>query len=59
MSLSNKFRTNSYCAGGTRYSGTNNISGAIISKSTKMLRGSCTKCRRNKSMISILCNNRS
>ena len=50
MSLLNKFKTNSYCVGGRHYSGTNNISGAITSKRTKMLRGSCTKCRRNKSM---------
>ena len=50
MSLLNKFKTNSYCVGGRHHSGTNNISGAITSKGTKMLRGSCTKCRRNKSM---------
>ena len=50
MSLLNKFKTNSYCVFGRHYSGTNNISGAITSKGTKMLRGSCTKCRRNKSM---------
>ena len=49
MSLLNKFKTNSYCVGGRHLSGTNNISGAITSKGTKMLR-SCTKCRRNKSM---------
>ena len=50
MSHLNKFKTISYCVGGRHYSGTNNISGAITSKSTKLLRGSCTKCRRNKSM---------
>ena len=50
MSLLNKFKTNSYCVGGRHYIGTNNISGAITSKGTKMLRGSRTKCRRNKSM---------
>ena len=50
MSLFNTFKTNSYCVGGRHYSGTNNISGAITSKSTKMLRGSCNKCRRKKSM---------
>ena len=50
MSLLNKFKTNSNCVGGRHYSGTNNISGAITSKGTKMLRGSCNKCRRNKSM---------
>ena len=50
MSLSNKFKTNSYCVGGRHYSGTNRISGAITSKGTKMLKGNCVKCRRNKSM---------
>ena len=50
MSFLNKFKTISYCVGGRHYSGTDNISGAITSKGTKMLRGSCTKCRRNKSM---------
>ena len=50
MSLLNKFKTNSYCVGGRHYGGTNNIKGAITSKGTKMLRGSCIKCRRNKLM---------
>ena len=50
MSLLNKFKTNSYCVGGGQYSGTDNIRGFITSKGTKMLKGSCTKCRRNKSM---------
>ena len=50
MSLLNKFKANSYCVGGRHYSGTNNIRGVISAKGTKMLRGSCTKCRRNKSM---------
>ena len=50
MSLLNKFKTNSYCVGARHYSGTNNISGAITSKATKMLKGNCVKCRRNKSM---------
>ena len=50
MSLLNKFKTNSYCVGGRHYSGTNIISGAITSKGTEKLRGSCTKCRRNKKM---------
>ena len=50
MSLLNKFKTNSYFVGGRHYSGTINISGAITSKGLKMLRGSCTKCRRNKSL---------
>ena len=38
MSLLNKFKTISYCVGGRHYSCTNNISGAIASKSTKMLK---------------------
>ena len=50
ISLLNKFKTNSYCVGGRHYSGTNHISGAITSKSNKMLRGFCTRCRRKKSM---------
>ena len=50
MSLLNKFKTNSYCVGGRHYSGTNNISGAITSKGTKMLKGNCVKCKRNKSI---------
>ena len=50
MSLLQKFKTNSYCVGGINYSGTNNISGAITSKGTKILRGDCVKCKRNKSM---------
>ena len=48
MSPLNKFKTNSYCVGGRHYSGTNNIRGA--SKGTKMLKGNCVLCRRNKSM---------
>ena len=50
MSLLNKFKTNSYCVGGRHYSGTNNIHGFISAKRTKMLKGNCVKCRRNKSM---------
>ena len=50
MSLLQKFKTNSYCVGGRHYSGTNNISGAITSKGTKIVKGSCVKCKRNKSM---------
>ena len=50
MSLLNKFKTNSYCVGGRHYSGTFNIRGAITSKGTKMLKGNCVLCRRNKSM---------
>ena len=48
MNLLNKFNTNSYWVGGRHYSGTNNISRAITSKGTKILRGSCTKRRWNK-----------
>ena len=50
MSLLNKFKTNSYCVGGRHYSGTNNIRGVISAKGTKMLKGNCVKCNRNKSM---------
>ena len=31
-------------------SGTNNIRGVVATKETKMLKGNCTKCKRNKSM---------
>ena len=50
MSLLQKFKTNSYCVGGRHYSGTNNIRGFMTSKGTKMLKGDCVKCKRNKSM---------
>ena len=50
MSLSNNIKTNSYCVGGRHYSGTNNISRAITSKGSKMLKGYCVKCKRIKSM---------
>ena len=50
MSLLNKFKTNSYCVGGRHYNGTNNIRGVISAKGTKMLKGNCVKCNRNKSM---------
>ena len=50
MSLLNKFKTNSYCVGGRHYSGTNIIHGFISANGTKMLKGNCVKCRRNKSM---------
>ena len=50
MSLLNKFKTNSCCVGGRHYSGTINISGAITSKGTKLLKGKFVKCKRNKSM---------
>ena len=51
MSNFSKFKTNSYCVGGRHYSGTNNIRGVVSAKGTKMLKGNCVKCRRNKSMI--------
>ena len=52
----NRFKTNSYCVGGKHYSATNNIKGDYShNKKTgvplKLLRGKCTKCNRNKSMI--------
>ena len=51
MSLLNKFKTNSYCVGGRHYSGTvQYILGVITLKGTKMLKGNCVLCRRNKSM---------
>ena len=50
MSLLKKFKTNSYCVGGRHYSGTNNIRGFVSGKGTKMLKGNCVECRRNKSM---------
>ena len=50
MSLLNKFKISSYCVGGRHYSGIVNIRGAITSKGTKMLKGNCVLCRRNKSM---------
>ena len=50
MSLLKKFKTNSYCVGGRHYSGTDNIRSFITSKGTKMLKGNCVKCKRNKSM---------
>ena len=50
MGLLQKFKTNSYYVGGRHYSGTNNTRGFITSKCTKMLKGNCVKCERNKSM---------
>ena len=50
MSLLNKFKINSFCVGGRHSSGTNNIRGFNTSKGTKMLKGICVKCKRNKSM---------
>ena len=50
MCVLQKFKTNSYCVGGRHCSGTNNIRGFITSKSNKILKGNCVKCKRNKSM---------
>ena len=50
MSLLKKFKTNSYCVGGRHNSGTITIRGVVSAKGTKMLRGICVKCRKNKSM---------
>ena len=50
MSRLQKFKTNSYCVGGRHFSGTNNIRGFTTSKGTKMLKGNCVECKRNKSM---------
>ena len=50
MSHFKKFTTSSYCVGGKHYSGTNNIYGDVTPKGTKLLKGKCTTCGRNKSM---------
>ena len=51
----NKFKNNSYCVGGKHYSATTNIRGDITQKKTgapnKLLRGTCSTCKRNKSLI--------
>ena len=52
----NKFKSNSYCVGGKHFSATSNIIGDVTyNKKTgaavKLLRGSCTTCKRNKSLI--------
>ena len=52
----NKFKNNSYCVGGKHYSATINIRGNITqNKKTgmpvKLLRGTCSSCKRNKSLI--------
>ena len=52
----NKFENNSYCVGGKHYSATTNIRGDITqNKKTgapvKLLRGTCSTCKRNKSLI--------
>ena len=51
-----KFKNNSYCVGGKHYSATINIRGDITqNKKTgapvKLLRGTCSTCKRNKSLI--------
>ena len=55
MSFS-KFKNTSYCVGGKHYSATTNIRGDITqNKKTgapvKLLRGTCSTCKRNKSLI--------
>ena len=55
MSL-NKFKNKSYCVGGKHYSATTNIRGDItVNEKTgmpvKLLRGTCSTCTRNKSLI--------
>ena len=52
----NKFKNNSNCVGGKHYSTTINIRGDIAqNKKTgapvKLLRGTCSTCKRNKSLI--------
>ena len=52
----NKFKNNSYCVGGKHYSATTNIRRDITqNKKTgmpvKLLRGTCSTCKRNKSLI--------
>ena len=55
MSFS-KFKNNSYCVGGKHYSATTNIRGDITQNKkngapVKLLRGTCSTCKRNKSLI--------
>ena len=52
----NTFKNNSYCVGGKHYSATTNIRGDItVNKKTgmsvKLLGGTCSTCKRNKSLI--------
>ena len=52
----NKFKNNSYCVGGKHYSTTINIRGDITQNkktgaAVKLLRGTCSTCKRNKSLI--------
>ena len=56
MISSQKFQSDSYCAGGRHKSGTTNIVGEIrnnkkTGKDTKLLVGRCVTCNRKKSMI--------
>ena len=51
----NKYKNNSYCVGGKHYSAPTNVRGDITVKKTgipvKRLKGSCSTCKRNKSLI--------
>ena len=52
----NKFKNDSYCVGGKHYSNTINIRGDITQNkktgaAVKLLRGTCSTCERNKSLI--------
>ena len=56
QSAFNKFKNNSYCVGGKHCSATTNVRGDItVNKKTglpvKLLRGTCTTCKRNKTLI--------
>ena len=51
----NKYKNNSYCVGGKHYSATTNIRGDITQNkktgaAVKLLRGTCSTCKRNKSL---------
>ena len=51
-----KFKNNSYCVGGKHYSATINIRGDNTQNkktgaAVKLLRGTCSSCKRNKSLI--------
>ena len=50
MSLIQKCQTNSYCVCSRHYSGTNFIGAYFTTSGTKILKGNCNKCKRNKSM---------
>ena len=52
----NKFKNNSFCVGGKHYSATTHIRGDITQNkktgaAVKLLRGTCSTCKRNKSLI--------